>query len=99
MDVKQLRPLGERLIVEVEEVTNKTAGGIILTKNETRQAKGVVVAVSEGWYANDGRLHSLDSSVGDTVLFDRYKGVVIDDLGDKYRLINESDVFCILDSK
>ena len=89
-----LKPLGDRLIVEVLEEEQTTASGIVLpdTAKEKPQ-KGKVLAVGDGKWDDEGEKRiPLDVSEGDEVLYSKYSGteIVID--GDDLLVLRESDV-------
>jgi len=69
-----VKPLGDRVLVEVLEAEEITKGGIVLpdtVKEKPQQAK--VVAVGKG-KVSDGKLISPEVKVGDVVLFGKYSG-------------------------
>src|SRR3954469_10640142 len=72
-----LKPLGDRLIVEVLEEEEVTASGIVLpdTAKEKPQ-RGKVLAVGNGRY-EDGKLVPLDVAVGDEVIYSKYGGTEV----------------------
>ena len=52
-----LKPLGDRLLVKVQEVEEKTAGGILLPNTaQTKPQGGQVVAVGEGRSVGDKKV-------------------------------------------
>ena len=87
-----LKPLGDRIIVEVLEEEEVTASGIVLpdTAKEKPQ-RGRVLAVGAGRY-EDGKLIPIDLSEGDTVVFSKYGGTEIRVEGTDYLILRESDV-------
>ena len=72
-----LKPLGDRVIVEVLEEEETTASGIVLpdTAKEKPQ-RGNVLAVGPGRY-EDGKLVPLDVADGDEVIFSKYGGTEV----------------------
>ena len=88
-----LKPLGDRLIVEVLEEEETTASGIVLpdTAKEKPQ-KGKVVAVGEGRIDDDGKRVPMDVSEGDEILYSKYGGTEIKVDGDDLLVLRESDV-------
>jgi chaperonin GroES len=87
-----LKPLGDRVIVEVLEEEESTVSGIVLpdTAREKPQ-RGKVVAVGPGRY-EDGELVPLDVKKGDEVLFSKYGGTEVKVSGDEYLILRESDI-------
>ncbi len=93
----QLKPLGDRLVVEPKEKETTTASGLVLpdTASEKPQ-QGTVVAVGPGGRDEDGEYISMDVSVGDTVLFAKYAGTEIKVDGKKVLILKESDVLALV---
>ena len=93
-------PAGHRVLVQVTEVEEKTQGGIFIV-NADKQTEanifGIIVAVGPtAWKAfDDGEAWA---EVGDKVAFAKYGGFVIEDPdnGDKFRLLNDEDITCII---
>jgi chaperonin GroES len=89
-----LKPLGDRVIVQAIEEEETTASGIVLpdTAKEKPQ-KGKVIAVGDGAWDDDGEKRiPLDVAEGDEVVYSKYGGteIVID--GDDLLVLRESDV-------
>ncbi len=90
-----IKPLGDRVVVEVIEQEETTASGIVLpdTAKEKPQ-EGRVVAVGKGRYEN-GQLIPLEVKEGDRVIFSKYAGTEVK-IGDKeYLIMRESDILAI----
>ena len=87
-----LKPLGDRLIVEVLEEEETTVSGIVLpdTAKEKPQ-RGRVLAVGPGRY-EDGKLVPLDVQDGDEVIFSKYGGTEVKVAGEEYLILRESDI-------
>ena len=88
-----LKPLGDRLIVEVLEEDMTTTSGIVLpdTAKEKPQ-KGKVLAVGDGKLDDNGQRVPLDVSEGDEVLYSKYGGTEIQVEGEDLLVLRESDV-------
>ena len=87
-----LKPLGDRVIVEVLDEEETTISGIVLpdTAKEKPQ-RGNVLEVGPGRY-EDGKLVPLDVTKGDEVIFSKYGGTEVKVGGDEYLILRESDV-------
>ncbi len=87
-----LKPLGDRVIVEVLEEEDVSYSGIVLpdTAKEKPQ-RGNVVEVGPGRY-EDGMLVPLDVKKGDEVLFSKYGGTEVKVAGEEYLILRESDI-------
>ena len=77
-----IKPLGERIVVEVQEKASKTESGLFLpdTAKEKPQ-EGIVLAVGGGKVLESGAVAPMEIKVGDRVLFAKYTGneVKVDD--------------------
>ena len=89
----KLKPLGDRLIVQVVEEEETTASGIVLpdTAKEKPQ-RGKVVAVGDGKLDEDGDRIPVDVQEGDEVLYSKYGGTEITVEGEDVLVLRESDV-------
>ena len=92
-----IKPLGDRVVIEVSEGDVKTASGIVLpdTAKEKPQ-QGVVVAVSEGKYV-DGKKVALDVKVGDKIIFSKYAGTDVKFDGVDYLIVRDSDILAVIE--
>ena len=92
-----IRPLGERVVIEVEEGDMKTASGIVLpdTAKEKPQ-KGKVIAVGTGKLLDNGERAPMEVHEGDSIIFSKYSGseVKVDDKD--YLIIRESDILAVI---
>src|SRR5918997_3981211 len=88
-----LKPLGDRLIVEVLEEEATTDSGIVLpdTAKEKPQ-RGRVLAVGPGGRNEDGEFVPMDLSEGDEIIFSKYGGAQGEVGTDEVLILRESDV-------
>jgi chaperonin GroES len=87
-----LKPLGDRVIVEVLDEEEVTYSGIVLpdTAKEKPQ-RGKVLATGPGRY-EDGKLVPLDVKKNDEIVFSKYGGTEIKVGADEYLILRESDI-------
>lgn len=91
-----LKPLADRVLIEVKEEETKTKGGILLPDTAQKKSqKGVVIAVGAGKLTDDGKRLPLEVSVGDEVLFAKYSGTDIEEDRKNFLLISERDILAI----
>jgi chaperonin GroES len=90
-------PIGDRIVVKLEENEEKTKSGIVLpdTAKEKPQ-RGKVVAVGSGRLLDNGKKAELEVKEGDTVIFSKYAGTEVKLEGEKYLILSESDVLAII---
>ena len=92
-----IRPLQDRVLVRRIDVDEKTAGGIIIPDSaQEKPAEGEVLAVGPGGRDEDGRVHSLDVSKGDRVLFGKFGGTEVKLNGEELLIMKESDIMGII---
>lgn len=92
-----LKPLGNRIVVEPIEQEEITAGGIVLPETaKEKPQKGKILSVGPGERDEDGKRIPMDVSVGDTVLFAKYSGTEIKIDGKKLLILRESDLLAIV---
>ena len=89
-----LKPLGDRLIVEPLEEEQMTVGGIVLPDTaQEKPQRGTVLAVGPGSRNQDTGDHiPMDVAEGDVVVFSKYGGTEIRIEGTDYLILRESDV-------
>ena len=92
-----IKPLGERVVIEVVQSDVKTASGIVLpdTAKEKPQ-KGVVVAVGKGKLLDNGERAAMEVKVGDQIIFSKYSGTEVKVEGKDYLIVRESDILATL---
>lgn len=87
-----IKPLGDRVVVEPAPAEEKTASGIIIpdTAKEKPQ-KGTVVAVPD-----KDKDNSISVKVGDQVLYGKFAGteITIDDRD--YLIMSQSDILAVI---
>ena len=88
-----LKPLGDRLNVEVLDEEETTVSGIVLpdTAKEKPQ-RGRVLAVGPGSRDDNGKFVAMDLEEGDEIVFSKYGGTEIKVGTDDYLILRESDV-------
>ena len=92
-----LKPLGDRVIVEVVDEPQTTASGIVLpdTAKEKSQ-RGKVIAVGPGKMLDNGERAALEVSEGDTVMFAKYGGTEVTLDGQDLMILQERDIIAIV---
>ena len=91
--IEILKPLADRVLVEVDVEESKTAGGILLPDTAQKKSqKGTVIAIGSGKVLDNGERLPFEVAVGDRVLFAKYSGVDIEEGGKKFLLLSERDI-------
>jgi len=93
-----IRPLGDRVVVEPIEQEDITASGLFLPETaKEKPQQGKVVAAGKGRRDDSGKLIEMDVQVGDKILFAKYAGTEIKLDGKKLLIMKEADILGILD--
>ncbi|CAD5192464.1 20 kDa chaperonin, chloroplastic-like [Musa acuminata AAA Group] len=98
-DVKDLKPLNDRVLIKVAEAEEKTAGGLLLTEaSKEKPSIGTVIAVGPGPLDEEGnRKPSTTITPGSTVLYSKYAGNEFKSAdGSLYIALRASDVMAVL---
>lgn len=92
-----VKPLGDRVVVEPIEQEQTTASGIILPETaKEKPQEGKVLAAGPGRRDEAGKRIAMDVAVGDKVLFAKYAGTEIKLGDDKLLILKESDILAIV---
>lgn len=94
-----LKPLGDRVIVEPIEKEDVTASGIVLPETAKKKPQeGLVLAVGPGQWDEDGEKRiALDVKEGDKVLYAKYAGTPFElPEGKEVLVLRESDLLAII---
>ena len=93
-----VRPLGDRVLVQAIEEQEVKKGGIIIpdsAKEKPQEAK--VIAVGSGKRDEAGKLIPFEVKKGDKVLISKYGGTEIKIDGVAYQILREDDILGILE--
>jgi chaperonin GroES len=89
----KIKPLDDRVVVELVEAEETTAGGIVLPDSaKEKPQRGRVVAVGPGKLLDSGERCAISVGVGDEVLFGKYGGTEIEVDGEEVKILRESDI-------
>lgn len=94
----KIRPLGDKILVEVMEAEEKTKGGIILPDTaKEEKSEGKVIAAGPGKTLESGKVQAIEVKKGDRVLFGKYSGdeIMID--GKKHKILKENEILAVFE--
>jgi len=94
--MNSIKPIGNKVLVELLKVSNTTASGFILSsEDKTEQQKGKVLRLGDGYGEEKELLASV--KVGDVVFFSRYGGEDIKNESGEVvqKIINIKDIFAV----
>lgn len=97
MATPNIRPLGDRVLIQRIEAAEEIKGGIIIpdsAKEKPLEAK--VIALGTGKTDKDGKAVAFDVKVGDTVLIGKYAGTEVKVNDAAYILLREEEILAIV---
>ena len=94
-----IKPLGDRVLVQALEEKEVKKGGIIIpdTAKEKPQ-EGQVVALGTGKRDDEGKIIPFTVKKGDKVLISKYGGTEVKVDGETYLIMREDDILGIIGS-
>ena len=95
--MSKLKPLGDKVVVQVVEQEDKTASGIFLPDSAKKKPQeGKIVAIGNGRVLDNGDRNKLTVKVGDRVLFSKYGGNEVTIEGDEFTILEEDQIYAVL---
>ncbi len=92
----KIKPLGDKILVQVLEAEEKTKGGIIIPDTaKEEKTEGKVVSVGAGKVLESGKVQPLEVKKGDKVIFGKYAGDELLIEGKKHKILKESEIFAV----
>ena len=92
-----LKPLDDRVVVQVMDAEETTAGGIVLPDAaREKPQRGKIMAAGPGRLLESGERAEMSIVVGDEVLFGKYGGTDIEYEGVEVKILRESDILAKL---
>jgi chaperonin GroES len=92
-----VKPIGDRVLVQPLEEKEVKKGGIIIPDSaKEKPQEGTVVALGTGKLDDEGKKIAFEVKVGDTVLISKYGGTEIKIDGDTYLIMREDDILGIV---
>jgi chaperonin GroES len=92
-----LKPLGDRIVIELVESEEKTASGIVLPDSaKEKPQEGKVVAVGSGRVLDSGERVALELNEGDRIIFSKYAGTEVKYEGTEYLILRENDILAVI---
>lgn len=94
----KIRPLYDRVVVKRREEETVTSGGIVLPGTaKEKPTQGEVLAIGTGKVLDNGDLRPMSLKVGDRVLFGQYSGNTVKIDGEEVVILNESEVYGVIE--
>jgi len=93
-----LKPLGDRVLVEpVEEKETKKGGIIIPDSAKEKPMESLVIALGTGKTDDNGKKVPFEVKKGDRVLVSKYGGTEIKLDGKDYKILNSDDILAVIE--
>jgi len=92
-----LKPLGDRVIIELVEQEEKTKSGIVLPDSaKEKPQEGKVVAVGSGRVTDNGEKLALEVAEGNMIIFSKFAGTEVKYEDKEYLILRENDILAII---
>lgn len=93
-----VKPLGDRVLVELQEEKEVKKGGIIIPDSaKEKPTEGVIRALGTGKKTEEGKHLPFEVKVGDRVLVSKYGGSDIKIDGKEYKLFSSDDILAVVE--
>jgi chaperonin GroES len=95
----KIKPLHDRVLIELLEAEEKTKGGIVLPDTaKEEKAEGKIIGLGSGKRLKNGTLQPFEVKKGDRVLFGKYAGDELEIDGKKHKVLKEDEILAIVQS-
>ncbi|MCD2137347.1 co-chaperone GroES [Salinicoccus halitifaciens] len=93
-----LKPLGNRVIIDLTQEEETTKSGIILTDSaKERPQEGTVVAVGTGKILDNGTRVEVEVNVGDKVVYSKFAGTELKHEDKDYLILTDNEILAIVE--
>lgn len=98
MSKVNIKPLGDRVLVEPVEEKEQVKGGIVIPDSaKEKPMEGKVIALGTGKLDEKGNKIPFDVKVGDTVLMSKYGGTEVKYNDKEYKILSVSDILAVVE--
>lgn len=92
-----IKPLGDRVVIELVEQEEKTASGIVLPDSaKEKPQEGKVVAVGTGRITDSGEKVALEVKEDDHIIYSKFAGTEVKYEGKEYLILREDDILAVI---
>lgn len=93
-----VKPLGDRVLVESAEEKEVKKGGIIIPDSaKEKPMEAIVRALGTGKVDDDGKKIPFEVKVNDRILISKYGGTEIKIDGKEYKILSSDDILAVID--
>jgi chaperonin GroES len=97
MSKSSIKPLGDRVLLELSENTEEMKGGILIPETaKEKPQEYIVIALGTGKLDDKGVKIPFDVKVGDRVLTSRYGGTEVKVGSKEYKVVSQDDILAIV---
>src|SRR5712672_3389807 len=93
-----VKPIGDRILVEpIEEKETKKGGIIIPDSAKEKPTESIVIALGTGKTNDDGKKIPFEVKKGDRILISKYGGTEIKLDGKEYKILSSDDILAVIE--
>ena len=92
-----LKPLGDRVVLKVEEKEQKVGGFVIAGAGQDATKEATVIAVGQGIRTLNGELVAPSVKPDDKVLVESHAGIEVKDQDEKFLVVGEASILAIVE--
>lgn len=93
-----IRPLEDKVLVQILEAETTTASGLVIPDSaKEKPQEATVIAVGPGKLNDDGKRAAMDVKEGDVVVFSKYGGTELKYDGQDYLLLSARDLLAVVE--
>jgi len=93
-----LKPLGNRVVVDLTQREETTERGIILTESaQEKPQEGTVVAVGAGRVLENGSRVEPEVKEGDRIVYGKFSGTELKHGDNEYLILADTDILAVLE--
>src|SRR6476659_2059252 len=93
-----VRPIGDRILVEAAEEKETKKGGIIIPDSDKEKpTESIVVALGNGKTDDNGKKVPFEVKKGDRVLISKYGGTEIKLNGKEYKILSADEILAVIE--
>nr|WP_304612941.1 co-chaperone GroES [Salinicoccus sp. RF5] len=93
-----MKPLGNRVVIDLTQKEETTKSGIILTESaKEKPQEGTVVAVGPGRVLDNGTRVELEVKEGDRVVYSKFAGTELKHDDKDYLVLADTDILAVIE--
>lgn len=92
-----IKPTKDRILIKPIESMLEKESNIIMLNNKKSSKEAIVIAVGNGRILANGTRKEPDVNPGDIIIYNKTVAIELEDEGQKFLLINESDILAVVE--